>query len=277
RKLTFQLTPLLDLLLIVLFAQYMDVSHSQTEQGDQREFQFQQEVEEKVQEKVQAERAALDKEKKELADKNQKLLEQSKQLADAEKRWQQEKKGIQKILKDVVDQQTRAGDTAAKLFQIPEKLVEQALMPLKKNRSAQEIQEIRKAFQNFAKKRGAEVIYHLLTYEELRKRCDIWQIHIAKNGEIEFYTGKESIRFRAENAQQFESKLFDQYKKVPQPKGLVIVLLSVGNVQEGIEKAALTGLPRATDRMRADSNGRTRFEYAILGYVAMSPIPETKK
>lgn len=265
RKLTFQLTPLLDLLLIVLFAQYMEASRTHQEQAVQNEY--------RLQEELSTERDLLKTKMEELAEDQSKLIAEGKRLSESKQKLQQDEKDLQRKLKDILNQQTRAGDTAAELFQLPDALVEQALKPLKKNRSAEEIEEIRKAFRNLAKKRGTAVIRHLLTYEELRKRCDIWQLHIQENGEIHFFTGKELLKFRAETSQQFEQKLFNQYKKVPQPKGLVIILLSVGNIGEGIEKAALAGLPLATERMRSDSNGRTRFEFALLGYTAKSPIP----
>ena len=266
RKLTFQLTPLLDLLLIVLFAQYMEASRSHQEQAVQNEY--------RLQEELSTERKLLKTGLKKLSEDQKKLIVDDQKLAEARQKLEQQEIDLHKKIKDVLTQQTRAGDTAAELFQLSDEIVEQALKPLKKNRSAEEIEQIRKAFRELAKKRGTAVIHHLLTYEELRKRCDIWQLHIADNGEIHFYTGKESLKFRAETSKQFEQKLFNQYKKVPQPKGLVIILLSVGNIGEGIEKAALAGLPQATDRMRSDSNGRTRFEYALLGYTAKSPIPK---
>jgi hypothetical protein len=65
--------------------------------------------------------------------------------------------------------------------------------------------------------------------------------------------------------------MFERYRTLPQPKSLVIVVLSYGNVRAAAYEAALTGLPTVIEKMQADAAGRTRFEYAVLGYDPQRP------
>ena len=43
-------------------------------------------------------------------------------------------------------------------------------------------------------------------------------------------------------------------------------MVSYGDAQFGIRKAALDGVPAALERIRSDLGNRSRFEYAVLGF-----------
>ena len=98
---------------------------------------------------------------------------------------------------------------------------------------------------------------------------------------IDRTTTRLALQETGESGAGFELQLFERYKSLPEPKGLVIILFSHGNSAAGLLEAALDGLPRAIRRMQADSNNRTRFEYGNLGYtleppVATKPVAESK-
>lgn len=256
RRLTLQLTSLLDLLLIVIFAQYMEV-REQTKEVQTVATQRQERLE-TVEENLSTLRArhaaaaaALEAERQRLAE----IAERNEQLQETAERLR--------------EQRDTVGELAAELFRVPPDLAEQALLPGGRSvstLSSEELEQVRQRFRELAQMRGTEIVEHLLTYNELRKRADVWDIHIAENGLFKLGTGERTAQFRAETPEQFAARLFDAYKDLPQPKGLVVILLSWGDARAVWRQAALQGLPLATMRMRDDSGGRTRFEYAVLGY-----------
>ncbi len=271
RRLTFQLTPLLDLLLIVIFAQFM-------------------EVRETVEREEQESSAQIDRLSGELENKGNeltafetKLVEAQQALKAAEQnsasqRERLEAKDVQQrteiielteSLKLARQQRDLVGELLTELFRIPDEVVDQVLSQQFEDPAGQpdqRIEELKESFRNLADQRADEMIMHLLTYEELQKRSDIWQLYLTEDGRVQLSAGNETRQFRFSTAEEFEEVLFDLYKNLPQPKGLVIILFSFGDAQRVLRRAVQEGLPKVTDRMRADSNGRTRFEYANLGF-----------
>ena len=252
RRMTLQLTSLLDLLLIVIFAQYMEV-RDQTTAVQARATEREQRLE-RAEESLAAlhtahneARSVLTREREESAA----LRQQNEQLSDTARRLR--------------EQQQQIGDLAAEMFRVPPELMEQALRPAG-SLSTSEVEQLRQQFRELGEMRGDEMVDHLLTYSELRKRADVWEIHIAENGIMRLDTGERIAQFRAETPEQFAARLFDHYKNLPQPKGLVVMMLSWGDARALGREAALQGLPLAALRMRDDAAGRTRFEYAVLGY-----------
>ena len=261
RKLTLQLTPLLDLLLIVIFAQYLELRESaaRTEAG----------VRQQAASEVAAlrKKRALDSRQREAAERRWTELKQE-HSALAQKLTKREYE-LTTALRRAIEQQERVGDIVAELFQLPDELVERALKPrnpTQQSRSPEQIEQLRQAFRDLAKKRGRAVLQHLFTFEELRKRCDIWKVYVTETGLIDFRVDEVTHTFRADTAEDFATELFDRYKALPDRKRLVIILFSYGDAKAGPRQAVLDGLPVATARMQADSSGQTRFEYADLGY-----------
>ena len=137
--------------------------------------------------------------------------------------------------------------------------------------SPKELDRIRGQFREFAKTTRSEAIKHILTFQEIRKRCDVWEVHIAKNGKVSFITDEGRFDFRADDPDTFQMSVYNRYKSLAQPKSLVIVLLTHENAAWEHRQAALRGLPLATARMREDTAGRTRFEYTNLGFDPRGP------
>ncbi len=261
RKLTFQLTPLLDLLLIVIFAQYMEVRDTSQQQ--------QAKLERAAEARLTELQAQIDVERRALGDERRRLMELEATSTERERRLQNANVELKQTLEGTLQQQAAAGDLIAELFQVPDELVEQILKPgspFQTVRSSGELARLRAEFQQMAGQRGRDVIRHLLTFGEIRKRCDIWELYVGDNSLIEFDAGEHHSEFRAESAEEFETRLFRRYKSLTQPKSLVVIMVSWGDVRRGAVRSLLQGLPAVTDRMRSDSDGLTRFEYAVLGF-----------
>ena len=109
-----------------------------------------------------------------------------------------------------------------------------------------------------------------MAYEEIRKRCDVWNIHLDERGIANLSLNEHHDQIRLTSKEDFQRSFYEIYKSLPQPKGLVIILVSYGDVARTLRERLLLSLPEVTERMREDADGRTRFEYAVIGY-----LPET--
>lgn len=262
RRFHFQLTPLLDLLLIVIFAQFLEI----TQQAERQTVESERQVASR-QSELQQEYARL---REQAEQERESLRDERAQLTQSEEASQAAVAEMQRQLEEVVAQQQQAADLIAELFRVPEELIDEALKPVPigaPSRSASENERLRERFRELASLRGSEVVEHVLSYDELRKRADIWNVRIEEGGEITFSPGTTTLRFRASNPNEFASRLFDRYKSMPQPKGLVVLLVSYGDARADVRQAVLNGLPEAVRLMREDRLGRTQFEYAVLGYI----------
>lgn len=266
RRLHFQLTPLLDLLLIVIFAQYLEVRQSAAQAEAEANVRAD-EVEVTLSRRLDAERRRANLASRQAAD----LRSEHTELAE---KLRQREHELTAALERALKQQQQVGDLVAELFQLPEDLVKQSLEPrnpAEAVRSAEEIERLRQSFQQLARERGRHVLRHFLKFEEMRKRCDLWEIYVAENGMIRFEAGDDSYEFRAGSADEFSRQLFAIYKTLPDLKRMVIILFSYGEAKRVIRRAVQQGLPLATARMQEDTGGQTRFEYADLGFSPQGP------
>lgn len=262
RRFHLQLTPLLDLLLIVIFAQYLDVQ----QQARRQSVEVEQQAEARERELTRR-YATLE---ANLTNERQVLARERESLTSREQEAARRVEQISQQLEDVLEQQRRAADVVAELFNVPQELIEETLKPQPAGappRTPAELERLRQEFRDLAALRGPEVIEHLLSYDELRKRADVWTIRVRANGEIVFAAQDQSQSFRATTSSDFATRLYERYKTLPQPKGLVVLLISYGDARADVRQAVLNGLPEAVRLMRDDRLGRTQFEYAILGFI----------
>lgn len=230
RKVTLNLLPMLDLMLIVIFAQFLAM-RDQTQHEEARAAQAISDVERT--------RATLAEERRE-----------AELMADK-----------------ALNQRDLVGQLASELFNLPDETVAKLLRQRFTDDdppSADEIAEIQEEFRRLKGRRGQEIVKHLMTFNEIRKRCEVWELHVADSGTTTLKTPGEQTEFRAETPSVFAMKLAN-FRTRKESKNLVLVLLTYGDVTAPIYEAALTGLPLAIERMQLESGGRTRFEYGVLG------------
>jgi len=285
RRLTFQLTPLLDLLLIVIFAQFMDTQETTARIEQRAEHQVEQ-AEQKVEKLSTISESALQK-IKELSELNQQSRRDAVKAAETAVEMEQRMRGIQQLsekknqelseqLKEAQEQRNLVGELVQQLFQLPDQLIDPLLESKAEpdsEKTKAEIERIKQQLQELAGAKAEDVIKHFLTYDELTKRSDIWELYLTENGVFRLKIGKQSTDFRADSASSFVDRFYAIYKTVPQPKSLVIILFSYGDAKASVRFAATQGLPLIAERMRADSSGRTRYEYAVMGFAPEKPEP----
>ena len=266
RRLTLQLTPLLDLLLIVIFAQYLEVTDVQS--GLVRESRA-------VQQDLQQSQVALQQAQHQVEVARWEVTEQrNRRLAS------------QRQLEQAVERQRALGETVGRLFNLKPEDVSRYLNKesfLIERKSDSELQSVRDQLRSLSKENPAAVIDHLLTYDEIRKRCDVWRLHIGSGGVLTLNTDDRSMRMRIPasgedrldtvNVDQFVNDLYGWYRSLEQPKSLVVVLLTYDpDIKLYLIDGMRQALPKFISRMQTDQGGRTRFEYADLG-TRMDPIP----
>lgn len=246
RKITFQLASLLDLLLIVMFSQYLEVQVA-AERQEQR-MQAEQQSSKTDLEQLRVQLAALQRQLKSIE-------EQQRALDQAEYKQHQQ-----------------LGRMFGELFRLPESTIQKIIKQRNQDSaglSASEAAALKKEFQALATARGEQVVDHLLTFVEMKKRFDVWELYLQENGAIVVTAGTHQKRLQTgivQTPRQFSDELFKLYKSFPQTKSIVLILVSYGDSRLVHRAAVIKGLPMVAERMRADSNGTARFEYAVLGY-----------
>lgn len=231
RRFSLQLTPLFDLMLIVIFAQYLSVRSSQVEQAQSAE-QLKSEAQEAQSKLAQAETA----------------LEQS--------------QAHEEVLGRMLQQ----------LFQIPQGDVEKAIS-LAGQRSPEEQAELEQEFQQIARASSAASIEHILTYEEIRKRCDLWNLHLGGDGVMTLQTNSAEaapildVSSTGLSLDRLSAELFSRYKEVPEQKSLVLILLTYDRgTRIQLTRQLREILPQITKRMQEDAGGRSRYDFADMGF-----------
>ncbi|MSR56369.1 MAG: hypothetical protein EXS05_01690 [Planctomycetaceae bacterium] len=246
RRLTFQLASLLDLLLIVMFSQYLEV----------------QIVAEQQTERMAAEQQASTADRETL---RERLNEMQRQL----QAWEDQQRRLDKTETEQLEQ---LGRVFGELFHLPESTIRKIVKQRNQDQAGLSLGEataLKQELQSLAAARGDQIVDHLLTYVEMKKRFDVWELYLQENGAISVTAGTHQKRVQTgivETPQQFSDELFKIYKSFPQTKSIVLILVSYGDSRLLHRTAVIKGLPMVAERMRADSNGAARFEYAVLGY-----------
>lgn len=264
RKLSMQLTPLLDLLLIVIFAQYMDVrEHAGRAEASAATMS-----------------RALDATRTATEQLQSALAEALAAVQAALARERLDRTQYDRSLQTAVERQQLLGRLMVDLFSIPPEVVEALLRsdrPPPVIESSEDFARLREQFRELAAASPGEMVRHLLTYGEVQKQCDIWELHVhaaARQMQLEANGEVRSIDLPLDgtdelaglDAAAFEQALYTLLKSLPQPKGLVFVTLTYDfNLRGNLFEPVLPAIDRVVDRLRTEAAGRSRFEFANLG------------
>lgn len=263
RKMSLQLTPLLDLLLIVIFAQYLEVQETQVateQQSATAVLERDQAAAENA--KLQATLADLEAALELL---KSQLAVQSDQLRQAEDLTEQS-----------IRQQQVVGELLSQLFNVPEQDIDAVLNPNgpPPGRTAAEIQRLKNRFRQISTEQSGRILEHLLTYDEIRKRCDVWNIHITPDNFLILSSGDISLKMQVPIdieqdfvQQEFVDQFVETAHTLPDPKSLVILMLTYDRKsQRWATQGARETLPEIALRLNRTGDARTRYEYADLGF-----------
>jgi len=275
RRVVVSLTPLLDLLLIVIFAQYVDLKGKSERTVAELQQTSTAQLEAERQRRLKAERErdhaiTLRKETETELEAQTKTIEILRQETDklgAEFAEARSAAAVQ------AEQARRDMEAAAEVLSDILKLPKEAFGETLKQLPIEERTAVRRELEDVRGKGVDKVIQHLRKLSALKKRCDFWEVFIAedntiivKNGEMRFGP------FSVESEDQFVLKMETIIGTMPEPKSLVIVLLSYAGAQRRVRRDVEAGLRRLCDvRLKAKYDGKKRFELAVLGFTTTPP------
>lgn len=243
RKITLQLIPLLDLLLIVIFAQFMEIRQTA----------------ERLKERTEAAEKASAEAKDQVATS---IAAGQAELALQKEEFRQHKLQSEAHYQASLSELERIGNLAAEIFRLPETFIKKALDA----KTAEERSKLRKLLDNLPRGKTADIVHQMATLSELRRLTDVWEITLDERDVAHISTPTSSTTLEFENQAEFERKFFDWYKSLPATKNLVVIQFSYGDASAGPIFWAREGITRALERMRSFRNGQTLFESIDLGF-----------
>ncbi|MEM9365146.1 MAG: hypothetical protein AAGD07_04055 [Planctomycetota bacterium] len=258
RRTRFQLAPLMDLLLIIVFAQFLDVRETSQKQVDALVAEQRASRTRVLKAEAEATAAKTEADRRSAPLRSQiAALQQSRE--EAETRARRDATRMNQALRTLAagigisDTQLRGfaigGDDDAEIA------VERAIA----------------LSQQLSRSSPAAVMRFLVGHEELLKRAEVWNTHVLPSGDIKLIAGERTQEFRLEGTtqdartQEAIDQFYAAYKQLPESKGLVVVLVSFdGMSRAGVYQPLLDAMPDAMDRLRLDNPGN-RFEFTVLG------------
>ncbi len=261
RRLTFQLTPLLDLLLIVIFAQYMEVQDRAESAQDQLQ---RQQVE------LQLQRESLQQE----FDRRRAELEAT--LEDDSTELQETRRRYSEQFQSILDQHQQAGNALAKAMNLPGTAMEQVLK-LRTAGQADDADRMEAAVQRLStvlQARGSELMRFVIRFDEMQKHVSLWEIHVQDNGQVRFQDGEQAHDVSFESTNEFVTRAFEASKAFTEPKPLVIILLTYGDAQGRYRSYATDGMPMLVEQLRRDSGNTRWFDFSLMGFRPNGPLFE---
>ncbi|TWU41310.1 hypothetical protein Q31b_27490 [Novipirellula aureliae] len=255
----FQLTSLMDLLLIIVFAQYMDFKRI----DNLTQIRSQEKIAE-TREEIENEYLKI---ASELAQTRQRLINENEQLRTSQMQAV--------VIAEEANRRHALLETwLRERFQIDPNVMQTELSPPESSDTLREAVATAASLQSID---STELLRFYAGYDELLKRAEIWTLHISDRGDIELDAGNrpeqsQSFRLEArsqnERAEEFIRQLRAAYLQLPQPKGLVVILVSYSpRAIAGNFQPVLDGMPKAIEWLADDSSERTRFEYAVIGAI----------
>ncbi|QDT54386.1 hypothetical protein Pan44_24190 [Caulifigura coniformis] len=269
RKLTLQLTPLLDLMLIVFFLQYLQMRENEVKRASAAEI-VQQDAVRLAEELEAARRVAADATRTATALQNE-LAQANARATGLAGEAAAERARVDQVL----SREEELGRLIVELFNVPRADIDKVLNDPGAggiSRSPQEVAALRKQFEDMAAARSGRMIKHLLVFDEIRKRCDVWEVFVDSQHLVTVNTGVRTASLRLNlkddgdpDMERFENEFVEVARGLPDPKSLVVVLLSYDRATRLIVTEALDrSMPNIMRRLAMETAG-VRFEYADLG------------
>jgi len=264
RRFTLQLTPLLDLLFIVLYAQYIDLQAA-TRREIAQETVRRQDAEKAEHEAAKLRTDALS----QLAELNQKVeqfeiekrrLNRELELARAE--TQKEGMAREELEKLAAKDRAAIGQLVQSVLRINQDAILEAIQ----GAPTADRQRLRASFEEMSTKSAAAVIHHLRATEELKKRADLWEVYIGDDNAVRLTLVGDVMaeNLQVQSPDQLANAIAEAARQRGEPKSLVIILLSWSNADRRTRDLTRQALDDVVTVLKADWPGK-RIEVAPLG------------
>ncbi|MEZ6061410.1 MAG: hypothetical protein R3C19_13785 [Planctomycetaceae bacterium] len=259
RRLTFQLTPLLDLLLIVIFAQYMEVQ-DRAESAQNRLQQQEADLNDR--------RAALQRD----FESRQTALEAA--FTSESTALRETRQHYSEQFQNILDQHQQVGNALAKALNLPGSVMEQ-ILKLRTDGSDDDADRMESAVRRLStvlESRGSDLMRFVIRFDEMQKHVTLWEIHIQDNGQARFSDGEQAQDVAFESTDEFAARAFEASKAFTEPKPLVIILLTYGDAQGRFRQQATEGMPLLVEQLRRDSGNTRWFDFSLMGFRPAGPL-----
>lgn len=261
RRLTFQLTPLLDLLLIVIFAQFMDVRETTEKQ------------ETLASEKIATAADDLEQAQVELTQITTELDVKRNALAELEKQSKRaidDRETLRQTLEKVENERNTIAGLFPEMFNVDEETMRKFIRQKELEGvrlTKEQLDQLRSDFRRLATVTPQQATEHLMTYAEMQKRVDVWRIHVDAQSSTTLTVGKNTIKFKAITAEAFEREMIQRVKGLPQPKVTVLLMVTFADIGLDLHQQILDGVEATTERLNTLTTV-SQFHQAIIGLSA---------
>jgi hypothetical protein len=270
RRFTLQLAPLLDLLFIVLYAQYIDLQQATRREIEQATVQREQaQVAKHEADKLRTD--ALERlndlnNKLEHADIEKRRLARELELARAETEKESQARG------DLEKLATRDRQAIGQMVQNLLRINQDAILQALQGATPVDQQRLRAEFEEIKNTSPAGIIHHLRATVELKKRADLWEVYIDDNNSVRLTLVGNVVAEHVQIAEpdQLTNTLAEAARQRGEPKSLVVVLLSWSNADRRTRDGVRKAVDNLVTVMKAEWPGK-RIEVAPLGYTPVPP------
>ena len=214
RRLALQLTPLLDLLLIVMFSQYIENRHRTVAAQEALA------AREKALDMRQAEADARIEQRRQALEKD--VDDQKASLAELGRTYDEK-------FRSIINQHHQIGSILAESLNLPGNVMAE-ILKLRTSGSpddAERLQEATERLQKLMQARGEEIFRFMLQVDEMQKHVTIWEIHVQANGQALITDSQQSFVTDFSSDADLVSRLFESSKSFSEPKTLIVVLADV--------------------------------------------------
>ena len=259
RRLALQLTPLLDLLLIVMFSQYIENRHRTVTAQEALT------AREKTLDTRQAEENASIEQRRQALEKD--VEDRKASLAELGKTYDEK-------FRSIINQHHQIGSILAKSLNLPGNVMAE-ILKLRTSGSpddAERLQGATERLQKLMQARGEEIFRFMLQVDEMQKHVTIWEIHVQVNGQALITDSQQSFVTDFSSDADFVTRLFESSKSFSEPKTLVVVLLTWGDAQAVARRRATDAMPLLMEQLRRDSGGTRWYDFSIIGYRAQGSL-----
>src|SRR5690606_19658533 len=113
-----------------------------------------------------------------------------------------------------IAQQQLFGDLVSELFDVPQETVDAALTPpgAAATASPEQVELLEQRFRELSLQNAGRMIRHLLSIEEMRKRTDLWAVHIDETGSLTVCPAQRTGGFRACTAEVCPYVMYPVYR-----------------------------------------------------------------
>lgn len=273
RKILLQLTPILDLMITILFVQTVllqGISReaiSYSEKAAQTERKLKDIVSDTLKESRELSER-LQRDNQELAKERNDLQNQLNESRDALKKVQEQQEAASENAKHATENFQKIAGLTKNLFDIPDDTIKSLMA----NIDPGQAERIGEALEQIKKESPEKAIRELRKVDEFRRMCDFWEIRMnSDHWVIVSVNERERGKFLVQDNRDKEymiNELENATRQIDEPKSLVIVTLSYENPTINLLNRTRKGVEMFLERRNSMPHSKTQYKFTEWGPVA---------